>query len=96
MYVPHLCAFICLFGFFFFFCFFGHTAHGILVPQPRIEPVAPAVEGRSLNLWTAKEVPIHSSVDGHVGGLHILAAAKKGLCEHCTLFFLNALKPYIW
>ena len=30
----------------------------ILVPQPGIEPVPPAVEARSLNHWTAREVPI--------------------------------------
>ena len=29
----------------------------ILVPRPGIEPVAPAVEARSLNHWTAREVP---------------------------------------
>ena len=29
--------------------FFGHTACGILVPQPRIKPVPPVVEAQSLN-----------------------------------------------
>ena len=32
-------------------------ACGILVPQPGIEPAPPAVEARSLNRWTMKEVP---------------------------------------
>ena len=32
-------------------------AHEILVPQPGIELVSPAVEAQSLNHWTAKEVP---------------------------------------
>ena len=32
-------------------------ARGILVPQPGIEPLSPAVEAQSLNHWTAKEVP---------------------------------------
>ena len=36
---------------------FGHTAHGILVPQPGIEPVPPALEARSLNHCTTREVP---------------------------------------
>ena len=36
---------------------FGHTAHGILVPQPGIEPVPPALEARSLTHWTTREVP---------------------------------------
>ena len=34
-----------------------HTARGILVPRPGIEPVAPAVEAQSPNHWTAREVP---------------------------------------
>ena len=29
----------------------------VLVHQPGIEPVALALEGQSLNYWTAKEVP---------------------------------------
>ena len=52
------------------FCFFGgggaggmqweshHVACGILVPQPGIEPVSPALEALSLNHWTAREVPV--------------------------------------
>ena len=34
-------------------------AGGILVPQPGIEPVPPAVEVRSLNHRTAREVPTY-------------------------------------
>nr|XP_030689033.1 solute carrier family 22 member 18 isoform X19 [Globicephala melas] len=34
------------------------AACGILVPQPGIEPVPPAVEARSLNHRTAREVPV--------------------------------------
>ena len=33
------------------------TARGILVPRPGIEPVPPALEVRSLNCWTTREVP---------------------------------------
>ena len=32
-------------------------ACGILVPRPGIEPVSPAVEARSLNHWTSRDVP---------------------------------------
>ena len=39
-----------------FFFFFGHVACGILVPQPGMEPVPPAVEAHSLNHWTGREV----------------------------------------
>ena len=31
-------------------------AYGTLVPQPRVKPTPPALEG-SLNHWTAGEVP---------------------------------------
>ena len=42
----------------FFLSFFltYHRACGILASQPRIEPTPPAVEVRSLNHWTAREV----------------------------------------
>ena len=42
--------------FFFFFCPY-HEACWILVPQPGIEPVPPAVEAWSLSHWAASEVP---------------------------------------
>ena len=32
-------------------------AYGILVPQPGIKPVSPALEAWRLNHWTAREVP---------------------------------------
>ncbi|XP_036716741.1 myelin protein zero-like protein 2 isoform X3 [Balaenoptera musculus] len=35
-----------------------HTAYGILVTQPGIEPVPPALETRCLNHWTAREIPV--------------------------------------
>ena len=34
-------------------------ACGLLVPQPGIEPVPPAVETWSLKHWMAREVPIY-------------------------------------
>ena len=37
--------------------FFGCAACWILVPRPGIKPTPPAVEARSLNHWTAREVP---------------------------------------
>ena len=39
--------------------FFSHDIQygGTLVPQPGIEPAAPAVEAQSSNQWTAREVP---------------------------------------
>ena len=43
----------------FFFFFFGLTTRhvGVLVPRPWMEPTPPAVEVRSLNFWTTREVP---------------------------------------
>ena len=45
--------------FFILFYFFRPccVARGILVPQPEMEPVPPAVGARSLNYWTTREVP---------------------------------------
>ena len=40
------------------YLFFGHiAAHGILVPQPGIEPMAPELEVQNPNHWTASEFP---------------------------------------
>ena len=41
-----------------FVCLPRHAACSILVPQPGMEPVPPAVEVWSLNHWTAREVPL--------------------------------------
>ena len=46
--------FICLF---FFLRGPNPTACGILVPQPGIRPVPPALEAQSLSHWTARKVP---------------------------------------
>ena len=41
------------------FFFFGGeaTAYGILIPQPGIEPMRPAMEAQTPNHWTTREVP---------------------------------------
>ena len=41
--------------FFFFIFWLCHMACRILVPQPGIEPMPPAVEAQSPNCWTARE-----------------------------------------
>jgi len=48
----HILANTCLF---FWPC---HSAEGLLVPWPRIEPSLPAVEAYRLNHWTAREFPL--------------------------------------
>ena len=47
-----------VFVFCFWGVFFGYTACGILVPQPGIKSVSPAVEARSPNHWTTREFPV--------------------------------------
>ena len=43
-------------------CLF-HTARGVLVSQPGIKPVPPAVEAWSLNHWTTREPAPDQSFD---------------------------------
>ena len=46
----------------FVFVFWPHyTACRRLVPGPRIKPMSPALKGWSLNLWTSREIPVHTS-----------------------------------
>ena len=57
------------------FFFWPHcVVCGILVLWPAIEPVPPAVETRSLNHWTAREVPLFFI-------LNCLSILILGLCE---------------
>ena len=42
----------------FFFLALCAVACGILVPQPGIERMPPAVEVRNFNNWTLREVPL--------------------------------------
>ena len=42
----------------FFFFWTCHLSRGILVPQPGTEPEPPALEARSLNPWTARDIPL--------------------------------------
>ena len=45
------------YDFYCMFWFFGHEACGIMVPQPGIEPVPPALGGKVFNHGTVREVP---------------------------------------
>ena len=44
------------FNFIFYVFWLHHVARGILVPQPRMEPVPPALEAYDLNHWASREV----------------------------------------
>ena len=49
---------LCFTCFFYLLIFWPRPAAcGILTPQPGMEPTPPALEARSLNYWTAREVP---------------------------------------
>ena len=76
--------------FLFTYLFWPHCAAcGILVPQPGIEPVPPAVEGWSPNLWTAREfslkpflIPsVHPTTDvlGSDPHYHVAVAVAQAL-----------------
>ena len=62
-------------SFFFRLC---SMAYGILVPQPGIEPMPPALEVRSLNQWTTRKPP---------GGSWVAWSVVQRHCSHalCTL-----------
>ena len=49
--------------FFFFFLRLHCVACGLLVPQPGIEPVSPALGAWSANHWTTREVPLRTLFD---------------------------------
>ena len=44
---------------FLFFCCTCIWGNGVLVPQPRTEPMLPALEVQSLNPWTTREILNH-------------------------------------
>ena len=64
-----------------FFCL-HHRACRILVPQPRIQPMSPAVKGQSPNHWTTRELPLVSSL---LLFLLVAAAAAKSFQSCRTL-----------
>ena len=49
-----------------FFVWLCHVACKILVSQPGIEPVLPAVEAQSPSHWTVRAVPLVAFKDGMV------------------------------
>ena len=80
-------------GFFFFWP--RHTARGILVPQPGIEPVPPELGAQSLNHWTAREVPPYGILNKARDALHDLALAY--LSSLHLLHSFTAVNPnFLW
>ena len=76
-----------------FVCFFifwlCHEARGILVPQTGIEPTAPALEARSLNHWTAREVPSMLYYVSARGGLRTIMVEQAAQLRHLKIGFLT-------
>ena len=82
-------------NFFVFVCFFGCATCGILVPQPGIEPVAPAVEGQeawSHDQQTTREFPPFLFYEVRVcgGGCR---GGRDGRCEDRSTAFLWSGSP---
>ena len=81
-------------GVFFWPC---PEARGIFVPQPGMEPVSPAVEARSLNHWTTREVP--SLCSSCLPGLNSSYHWHSFLLPHgweisdfmCHMFYMSCL-----
>ena len=65
------------------FWFFGHEACGIIVPQPGIEPVPPALEGKVLTtglLEKSQELQVLAPIRQSLKGKH----SKRPLCPFKT------------
>ena len=61
-----------------------------LVPQPGIEPVPPAVEARSLNHWTAREVPYSAYQIVSLACVSLIVKVHKGKDHLFLLIVLRA------
>ena len=61
----------------FFFFLPYHMIYGILVPQPRLEPVPLEVKVQSLNHWTTREIPRTQSTV-YVIMYHFIKESKPG------------------
>ena len=46
--------------FIYLFIWLHCAACGLLVPQPGIEPVPPALDAQSLSPWTSREAPLET------------------------------------
>ena len=72
------------YGFCFMFWFFGHEACGVLVLPSGIEHCTFCI-GRSLQDWTAREVPSPSPVFFCT----LITTVLRHQCGRCILFFLK-------
>ena len=63
-----------VYPFIFFFFLILTIPHSIWDPSSstRDQTCVPCIGGQGLNHWTAREVSIHSSFDGHLGCSHFL------------------------
>ena len=60
---------------------FHHEACRNLIPWPGIEPIPPALEAKSLNHWTAREVLVATSVLLICGGLDSVTQKLRLGCD---------------
>ena len=84
-----------------FLCFLffwpRQAACGILVPRPGIKPVPPALGARSLNHWTAREVPNRVQVLDLVVSYHHIQIAKHTVlnARQCRTGMVNTSTPAV-
>ena len=83
-------AFVYIHYFFFWLCL---AACGILVPWPGIIPAPPAVEARSPNHWTTREVPTSTLLTFETV---LVGGARKLSYIPCSLNFLKTTQdPFL-
>ena len=66
--------------------FFGRaSACGILVPQSGIELIPPAVEARSLNHWSTREVPLNNILNNNILLGHAFKSKEERYTDYCRM-----------
>ena len=82
----------------FFHLFIGHTTEAceILVPWPGIQPVTPAVEARSLNHWTAREVQARPFLLQHTAAEPRLSRAPGTPNQQCRQLARKVPAQKLW
>ena len=78
--------------FFFFFFLLCYTACGSLISGPGIKPVPSALEARSLNHWTTKEVPGEEKLELNVF-LCPLASSVPSTVHYVSALHINQTSP---
>ena len=76
------------------FWLFDYKACGILAPQPGIKPLPPALEARSLNHWTTREVPGNVNLMSLLIQTQWLQVDQSGHCPTHTILILVSFTQF--